>query len=757
VTDLPLPPLAETKLLAPQVRPETFMRPRIQKALDAGRQSRLTLVAAPPGYGKTTAVRASCSNRDEALVWVSLARNDNDPVHLWRYAATAVDRVRSGLGGGALRRLGAPGGAIEDPVIELMKGLTTYGDPVTLVFDDFHHVTETECLESIDFALEYLPASTHLLLLTRIDPALRLAQLRAEGTLAELRAEHLAFTEEEAFELLVVRGGLALDVDEVALLHARTEGWPAALNLALVWLRNVEDPHAAVRDFGGTHRFVSDYLNQVVFASLDDDSRAFLLEASAVGECTAELCDDVLCRHDSEAMLELLDRSNLLVNRLEQGRWFRLHGLLREFAGFELEARQTGRTAEIQRRAAEWCRSHNLPIEAVEHASAASDHELVAEILLEQHLPMIRTGHARTLLAWIRTLPEEQLLAHPELSMAAATASGLLGKATIEQRRFLAVAARAKKERPDRFTPYADAGIAMVRAFTLDGGVAAAIAEGARAVEIAPADVLVGSLAAYAHALYFAGDSERAWSTALEAVQHPEAERRSTAHAIARATMALLALERGLPNVARTHAAVAKKMLGRIHSSRSWLGANVSVALASVLIAEGRLGDAERELAHAEHLFEDEIPTAHHAWVLLLIAQVRCRRGRLDDAVATLATAREEIAGLGDVGRLARLLADVEREFADARTRASEGEVLEAPTEAELPVLRLLATDLSAREIGKTLFLSPNTIRTHTRVIYRKLGVNSRADAVARAVALGFLDEQAVETVHLGERTKGAA
>ena len=760
VTDLLLPPLAETKLLAPQVRPNTFVRARIQDALGAAPEALLTLVAAPPGYGKTTAVRDWCASRSDALAWVTLDRGDNDPVRLWRYAATAVDRVRGGLGGSALRRLGVPGAAIEDPVIELMNGLTAYGDGVTLVFDDFQNVTAQECLDSIDFALSCLPASTHLVLLTRVDPALRLPQLRADGTLVELRADHLAFTEDEAFEILVKRGGLPLDADEVALLHARTEGWPAAVNLALVWLRNVVDPHAALRDFGGTHRFVSDYLNHEVLTSLDDSSRAFLLEASALGQCTAELCDEVLGRTDSAAMLEALDRSNLLVNRLEDSRWFRLHALLREFAGFELEARATGRAAEIQRRAAAWCGSHNLPIEAVEHAAAAHDHELVAQILLEHHLTMIRTGNARTLLHWTRTLPDEQLVSHPELPMAAATAIGLLGRDRLEQRRFLTLAGRAATECPERFTPYVDAGMAMVRAFTLEGGIAAAVAEGGRAIATARSgadDVLVGSLAAYSHALYFAGENDLSWTFALEAAQHPEAERRITAHALARATMGLIALERGLPNLARNHAQKAKSLLGRIHSSRSWLGAVASAALASVLIVEGKLGDAERELAHAEHLFEDEVATPHHAWVLLLMARMRCQRGRLEDAATMLRTAQAELEELGDVGRLAELFADVERELAQAQARAAKGELLEPPTEAEQAVLKLLATELSAREIGKRLFLSPNTIRTHTRVIYRKLGVNARAEAVARAVALGLLTEQAIESVHMGERAEGAA
>jgi LuxR family maltose regulon positive regulatory protein len=160
-------------------------------------------------------------------------------------------------------------------------------------------------------------------------------------------------------------------------------------------------------------------------------------------------------------------------------------------------------------------------------------------------------------------------------------------------------------------------------------------------------------------------------------------------------------------------------------------------------VAEGKLVEAERELAYAAQFFRDEVPTVHHAWVLALIAQVSCRRGRLDAAESTLRDAHEAIAAFPDTGIVAGLAARVERELAEARDRARKGTVGELPSDAELAVLRLLASDLSTRQIGASLYLSPNTVRSHTRAIYRKLGVNSRADAVARSSTLGLLvDEQ---------------
>jgi LuxR family transcriptional regulator, maltose regulon positive regulatory protein len=743
-----LHPLAEAKLLAPRMRAGMVERPRIRAAFDAGEGGcALTLVAAPPGYGKTTAVRSWCATRRGGLAWVTLDRGDNDPVRFWRYIATGVDRVRSGLGQAALRRLAVAPDTIENAVIELMNGIAAYGDELNIVLDDFQLVTASECLESLDFALRNLPSHARLFMLTRADPALRLSQLRASGALTEIRTTDLAFELTEAHELLVAAGELPLAAAEVQILCDRTEGWPRALYLALLWLRGVGDPHESVREFGGNHRFVADYLNQELLGSLDDDSRWFLLRASVLGQVTAELCDGVFGRSDSSSLLRHLEQTNLLVARLEHGGWFRVHSLVGEFAKFHLAAAEPGAGEAIHRQAAVWFRARGLAVEAVEHAASAGDKGLVAEILEEHHLQLIRSGQARMLLRWTRTLPESELVAHPELAMAGATSALILGNGTIEKRRLLQTAERSRREQPWRFSPYVEAGMGMVRSASVEGRLADAVEEGRRAVEIGELhadDVLVASLAGYAQALYFSDAPDEAWDAALRAVQNPEAERWPTAHALARSTLALVALEQEHRALARGHAEKAKAIIGRVRSSRSWIGANASAALASMFMDEGRLVEAEREFVHAEHFFRDEVATVHHVWSLLLLSRVRCRRGKLADARAALEPALEELAALPGGGRLAALAPEVGRELELASSAATGGQVLDRPSEAEFAVLKLLASDLSAREIGRTLFLSPNTIGTHTRVLYRKLGVNSRAEAVARASSLGLLEENGI-------------
>jgi ATP/maltotriose-dependent transcriptional regulator MalT len=737
-------PLVEAKLALPSVRHVVVDRPRIDGALEAGGAGSVTLVVAPAGYGKTTAVRAWCASRNAALVWVTLDAGDNDPVLLWRYVASAMDRVRPGLARGALRRLEVAGGPVEVAVDELMSGAAGLGREMIVVFDDLDAVASQEGLSSIDHALGGLPANVRLVLLARVDPALRLARLPAARELIEVRADDLAFTAAEARELLVALGRLDLGPEEISILVERTEGWPAALVLAWLWLRDLEDPAGAVRAFGGDNRFVAEYLSGEVLAALDEESRAFLYGVAVLGEFTADMCDAVLDRSDSATRLVELERSNLFVSRLERGGWFQIHALFAEYARARLALLEPGASAVLHRRAAVWLRSQGLAVEAVRHAAAAGDHELVAELLAEHHLPLIRSGASRTLLQWVGTLPEDHVVRNPVLAAAAAAAAMLVGRSTLEQRRLLQLADGAAPA--ERVDPYVEVVARLVRAGTIDRGVGQAVVDGRRAVELAAMDadaheVLTGALVAYARALFFAGELDEASAVAVRALEHPAIERHVPSLVTAHATLAFVAVEHGRLAAARAHAEQARTAVGRIGTSRSWLGANASAALGVVLAAEGAPGEAEHELAAAERFFADEVATHHHTWLLVLLARVRMRRGHLAEAETTLGSARQALADLNDAGWVPALADAVARELAAASDRASTGELLHPPSDAELAVLTLLASDLSTRQIGERLVLSLNTIRSHTSALYRKLGVHTRADAVARATALGLLEQ----------------
>ena len=675
---------------------------------------------------------------------MKLDARDNDPVHLWTSIATAIDRIRPGLGRPAMRQLKMFGRSIDAAVDELANSLTGFAGDLALVLDDMHLVTHADCIASLNQAVVALPSNVRLIVISRSDPALRLPQLRASGELLELRARELMLTLDEARELLVEHEGIDLSPAEVELLHERTEGWPAALFLAALWLRRSGNPHETVRAFGGDHHFIADYLTTEVIASLDEETRTFLLQVCVLRQFTPELCDAVLDRSDSEAVLARLESANPFVARLERGSAHRVHSLFAEFAAYQLTARDPDAPADIHRRASMWFRARRMCAEAVEHAAAAGDRELVADILGDHYLQLIRSGQSHALRQWMQLLDDEQIVSHPVLAVGGATAALVLGGEGLERRHYLALVHRTEAEFPERMTPYVRSTAEMVSAAAVDRDVGRAVDAGRRAVAFARMDTasdatLVAALGACSRALYLAGEVDDAWAIAMEAIEHPDVERRQPGYAFACTALALAAVDRGWLPSARTHADRAKSIIDDLGLNRTWLGANTAAALGCVLVGEGDLAEAESRFAIAEHFFGGGVISVPHAWVLVRLASVRCKRGRLEQAQATLHLALDAFGTFTDAGRLPSLAEEVKREIAQERRRASRGEMLETPSQAEISVLRLLAGELSARAIGEELFISPNTVRSHTRALYRKLGVSSRADAIARAEMLGLL------------------
>ena len=731
----------ESKIAPPRLQPGMLRRSRLLELVDGDGGAAVTVISAPVGYGKTTLLRLWCIERPEAIIWMTLDPADDDPVRLWTHLATAVERLGQGLGDRALRCLGLRGAPIETAVEELMNGLLEYGGPVVIVLDDLHAVESERSLRSIVHAIERMPPNARLLASTRSDPPIRVARLQARGALAEIGAGELAFTVDEARELIVGEG-IELSGESVELLVERTEGWPAGLYLAALWLRDLEDPDEGVRSFVGSARHVADYLTDEVLTALAPQTRDFLVRTSVLGRFTPELCDAVLGREDSAAVLAELARSNMFLVALDgEGQWYRYHHLFGELLQLELGREDAD---GLRRRAAAWCRAQGLVEDAIEYAAAAGDAETVAELLVEHDREFVWGGRIGQLLGWVRWLPPELLLEHPSLPAAGAFAAAMLARPEVDVQRLLAVAERARRERPRLWSPYLEGVIEVTRAMAIErGDVGAAVehARGAVAAARAGADALiVGALAILSQALFFAGDLDESRRIAMHAVKRPEAPDRPEGYVASLGLLSLVDAEQGRTEGAEAWARQAISFAHHRFQADSWRVSLAHLGLALACAATGRLDEAEREAVRGERLRRSPQPTVGHAHALLVLAHVRVARSRRERAAGDLKRAQRAIAEFRDPGRLPTIAATVEQDLITASADAGHGHVVEQPSAAELAVLQGLATGLSRREIGERLYISMNTVKTHTRELYRKLDVTSRADAVARAEALGLLD-----------------
>ncbi len=317
-----------TKFEIPRARRRIVERARLDDRMRRSLDSPLTLVSAPPGFGKTTLV-AGWAHRARAqhdVAWLSLDQADSDAAVFWPLLIKSLGTAVHEIAEQPIAALGSQ--SIEVLLVGVLNELAANRQELVVVLDDYHMVDRPAISEAMTFLLDHLPRQVHVVITTRADPVLPLARLRARGELVEIRAMDLRFTREEAATYLESVMGLDLSADDAAALEARTEGWIAALQLAATSMQGRADAPAFVAAFEGTDRYVVDYLVDEVLARQPPDIRAFLLHTSVLDRLNGSLCDALTGRHDSHTVLEFLDRANLLVIPLDdQRRWYRYHRL----------------------------------------------------------------------------------------------------------------------------------------------------------------------------------------------------------------------------------------------------------------------------------------------------------------------------------------------------------------------------------------------------------------------------------------------
>ncbi len=412
-------PMLDIKVHFPKRRRGWVGRPRLSDRLNGIAEAALTLVSAPPGFGKTTLLAdwLSVPTADGcAVAWLSLDHRDNDPALFWAYLVTALRTAAPGIGAGALSILQSPQPRIEAVLSSLLNDLNALSHDVVLVLDDYHVIDTHEVHDGMGFLLEHLPQQMHVVIAARADPALPLARLRGRGELVEIRAADLRFTLDEAAAYLNEAMGLGLMAKDIAALEGRTEGWIAALQLAALSMQGRADVTAFIADFAGDDRYIVDYLAEEVLNRQPEDVKRFLMQTSILDRLSGSLCDAVTGLDGGKAMLAALERANLFLIPLDdRRRWYRYHQLFADVLRSRLLDVQPDDVADLHRRASGWFEQAGEPSEAIRHALAAQDFQRAAD-LVEVAIPaMGRTRQESAVLGWLAVLPDEVVRVRPVL------------------------------------------------------------------------------------------------------------------------------------------------------------------------------------------------------------------------------------------------------------------------------------------------------------------------------------------------------
>jgi ATP/maltotriose-dependent transcriptional regulator MalT len=313
--------LLKTKLTAPLPRHALIDRPTVLSRLTTAFTGPLTLIAAPAGFGKTAALYDWLRRQQRAIAWVSLDASDNLPGRIWRYITAALHAACPAVHDDLLALLHTPHPhPIEAILIALINAITSASDDIILVLDDYHVIDTPAIHAAITFLIEHMPPQLHLVIASRADPPLPLARLRASGALSELRAADLRLTPEETGELLRQTMQRTITHDDIAALAAHTEGWAAGVQLIALAMNGHTDPQRFIASLCGGHPAILEYLTDEVLRQQPTTIQQFLLHTAILERLSGPVCDAVCDQQDSQAVLQALERANVLIAPLDDER-----------------------------------------------------------------------------------------------------------------------------------------------------------------------------------------------------------------------------------------------------------------------------------------------------------------------------------------------------------------------------------------------------------------------------------------------------
>lgn len=415
-------PILKTKLHCPSLQSKHVYRPlliqRLNEGLDSGRE--ITLVSAPAGYGKTACITEWIHSLDLPVAWLSLDPSDNDPVRFYNYLIAALKRIDLDLGQEveAVIRTGQvpPSDIVSTLIINDILELKT---KFLLVLDDLHTIQDNSILEVLKKFLDNHPWPLHLVLITREDPPLPLARLRANNKLNEIRAKELRFSGDDIKIFLDKVMGLSLSENDISILEEKTEGWIAGLQLAGLAIRNARNRSNFISNLSGSYQFILFYFTEQVLYQLSEDVRGFLFKTAILDQFNSDLCDAITGHPGAKEMLQRLYNANLFLVPLDdEQQWYRYHHFFADLLRDIQKQSEVDNLFDLHKRASQWYAEAGMPEEAIHHALAAEDYSMAIE-LLENHASMIlMQGYAITVENWIQAIPDKWRLKCPKTNLA---------------------------------------------------------------------------------------------------------------------------------------------------------------------------------------------------------------------------------------------------------------------------------------------------------------------------------------------------
>ena len=427
--------LLTTKLHPPALPPSRVERSRLIQQMNAGLKAghHIFLVSAPAGFGKTVCISEWVNALAEPVTWLSLEPADDDPGRFFTYFIAALQTIDRQIGH-EIEEILRGGQLPPEEIISttLINDVLSIDQRFFLVLDDFQMIQDVYILAVLEKLIANPPNALSLVLLTREDPSLPLARLRANNQMTEIRARDLRFTTSETEQFLEDVMGLSLSQDDIRALEAKTEGWAAGLHLAGLSIQDRHSPSEFISRLSGSQRFILSYLTEEVLDQQPEDIQRFMLETSILDSLSADLCNAVTGRDDSASILEKLFAGNLfLISLDDEGGWYRYHHLFADLLRDTQHKQYKDDTADLHRRASRWYAQNGLVNEAIQHALTGVDYETAVHLIESYAMDLLMQWHVKTVEGWMQAIPSNWIAQSPKANLVFAWLHLMRGNAAL--------------------------------------------------------------------------------------------------------------------------------------------------------------------------------------------------------------------------------------------------------------------------------------------------------------------------------------
>ncbi|MFD2408996.1 LuxR C-terminal-related transcriptional regulator [Paenibacillus rhizoplanae] len=410
--------IVNTKFQIPHIRNTMVSRPKLMRKLNEGMETKLMLVSAQAGYGKTTALCEWVKQCTTFVAWVSLDKHDNEWISFWSCVTASIqERIPSfGQTIGCLLEEG-PSESSEPMIKELLNELNHITGELVIILDDYHFIELPDIHQSLSYLLEHFPPHIHLYIASRTDLPIPTTRLLAKGEMHSIQMHDLRFELEEGVVFFRDTTDLSLTKGQVTELFHRTEGWVSGLQLAAISLKRSANIKQSIQQFTGQQHHIADYLLEEVFLHQSETMRSFLLETSILSRMNHSLCQAVTGQMNSQEQLQRLEQLNLFIIPLDEERnWYRYHHLLSDFLRQLGSRTNSDKWIQVHIRAAKWLEKKGFDEEAVEHYLEGQQFADVIR-LIEKNPPALMQSKSVALMRWVTVLPESAIAEKPMIEI----------------------------------------------------------------------------------------------------------------------------------------------------------------------------------------------------------------------------------------------------------------------------------------------------------------------------------------------------